>query len=88
MKKLDSDTCKIVSMRLESPSMELSDAIRTAIDDCGMSRYELAKRSGVSQAALSRFMQGKSMTTDLLDRLAGPLGLRLVVQRSTKRKRR
>jgi len=43
-----------------------------------MTRYELAQKSGVAEAVLSRFMAGKrGMTTDTLDRLAPVLGLRI-----------
>ncbi len=70
-------------------TMTLSDSIRKAIESSGMSRYELAKRSGVSEAALSRFVRGiMELKTDSLDKLAGPLGLRLVVKRPSKRKGR
>lgn len=66
----------------------MSDLIRRAITSSPMSRYEIAKRCGVSQAALSRFIHGKAMTTDVLDRIAKPLGLKLVVKRGRIRKSR
>jgi len=57
-------------------SLRFSDQIRTAIDQSGISRYALSKRTGVTQAALCRFMQGKcGLTTDTLDRLAPELSL-------------
>ena len=44
----------------------------------GISRYALSKRTGVTQAALCRFMQGRcSLTTDTLDRLAPELELKV-----------
>jgi len=54
-----------------------------------MSRYELSKVSGVSQAVLSRFMaSNRGMTTDTLDKLAPVLGLKITAQpkRSAKSK--
>lgn len=63
----------------------LSDQLRRIIADCGMSRYEIAKRSGVPEAALSRFFNGKTgLTTDTLDRLAPALGLHLVADADAK----
>lgn len=67
--------------------MKISDVLRKAIETSGMSRYELAKRSGVSQAALSKFIHGRSMNTEVLDKIAGPLGLRLTVKKSKRKAR-
>jgi transcriptional regulator with XRE-family HTH domain len=56
-----------------------TDQIRFAIQDSGVSRYALSKRTGVTQAALCRFMKRQTgLTTDTLDRLAGELDLRVV----------
>jgi len=74
--------------------MKLSDEIRRAIQSSGLSRYEIAKRSGVQQSALSRFVRGEGLSTASLDRLAPVLGLHLVVDparhqtEKTERKRR
>ncbi|MCE9618486.1 MAG: helix-turn-helix domain-containing protein [Planctomycetes bacterium] len=65
--------------------MKISDAVRKAIETSGMSRYELAKRSGVSQAALSKFVNGRGMHIAILDKIAGPLGLRLTVKKSKRK---
>jgi len=47
----------------------------------GLSRYEIAKRSGVSEATLSRFVNGQQgLSTDTLDKLANVLGLELVAR--------
>jgi transcriptional regulator with XRE-family HTH domain len=52
-----------------------------------MSRYELAQRSGVSQAVLSRFLaNSRGMTTDTLDKLAPVLGLKITAQPEIARK--
>lgn len=56
----------------------LSDQLRQIIADSGLSRYEISKRSGVDEAALSRFANGKrGLTTETLDRLGPVLGLEL-----------
>lgn len=63
----------------------VSDALRRIIKECGMSRYEIAQRSGVEQAALSRFVSGeRGLWTITLDRLFPVLGLKIVTTKSTK----
>ena len=53
-----------------------------------MTRYEIAKRTGVSQSTLSRFVLGQaSLTLEKLDALAGLLGLELTVRGKRRSKR-
>ena len=57
---------------------KLSDQIRDAVANCGKTRYEIYKATGIDQAALSRFLAGQrglEMTT--LDILADYLNLNL-----------
>ncbi len=45
------------------------ELLKKEIKECGLSRYEIAKRTGVSQAQLCRFMKGQSFqcqTAELL----------------------
>lgn len=66
--------------------LKLTDQIRQAVDESGMSRYRIAKTLGLSQATLSRFMAGKhGLVTDTLDRLADLLNLNITVK-TTNRK--
>ena len=45
-----------------------------------MTRYEIAKRTGIEQSALSRFMSGeRGLSTATLDKLGGLLDLEVVV---------
>jgi len=61
--------------------VSISETIRKAIRECGMSRYQLSKRTGASEGTLSRFMSGEnSPTLDTLEKLAGLLGLDLTVR--------
>lgn len=61
---------------------ELSRAIRTAIEGSALSRYEIAKRSGVTEASLSRFMNGKvGLSVESIEKLAPVLGLQIVVRK-------
>ncbi|MCL4190692.1 MAG: helix-turn-helix domain-containing protein [Thermoguttaceae bacterium] len=66
-----------------------SEQLREIIRDCGMTRYELACRSGVQQSALSRFMAGTvGLSLESLDRLAPVLGLSIVRKRQRAKKGR
>lgn len=59
-----------------------SDELKAAISECGLSRYEIAKRSGATEAALSRFINGKTgLTTDTIDKIAPVIGLVVKVRR-------
>jgi len=45
------------------------ETLKKEIRQCGLSRYEIARRTGVSQAQLCRFMKGQSFycqTADIL----------------------
>lgn len=69
------------STRYCAAMRRLSDSIRAAIRECGMTRYQIAKRTGVTQGTLSRFMRGQNaLTLTTLDKLAAVLRLELVVR--------
>jgi len=56
-----------------------TERLRRFIAESELTRYELAKQSGVSQSALSRFVSGeRGLTTETLDKLTVALGLELV----------
>jgi transcriptional regulator with XRE-family HTH domain len=58
--------------------MKLSDQIRRAVDDSGLSRRAICKASGLHKSAMSRFMAGKrGLSLMALDRLAAVLALDL-----------
>jgi hypothetical protein len=58
----------------------LSEQLREAIEKVPMSRYELSKKSGVSQSSLSKFVLGQrpGLSFDAMDRIGKVLELRLV----------
>lgn len=61
----------------------MSTRLRSAIERSELSRYEIAKRSGVSQSVLSRFVNGTgSLTLDAIEKLAPVLGIDLVLKKS------
>ncbi|MCY2926828.1 MAG: helix-turn-helix transcriptional regulator [Planctomycetota bacterium] len=56
------------------------EAIRKAINASPMSRYRLAKESGVTEAAISRLMSGeRAVNVDSLEKLADALGLAITI---------
>lgn len=58
---------------------KLSDQIRQAVENCGETRYAIAKATGIDQATLSRFMNGeRGLPMKTLDRLADHLDLNVV----------
>ena len=58
---------------------QFSDEIRAAVQDCGKTRYQIAKETGIDAAVLCRFVQGQvGLSMDTLDKLAANIGLRIV----------
>lgn len=58
--------------------MTVSEQLRQAIDNCGMTRAELARQSGVAESVLSRFVVGgRDLKTPNLDAVCKALGLQL-----------
>ena len=64
---------------------KVSDQLRDIIRDCDLSRYEIAKQTGIDQSALPRFMSGeRGLSMTALDTLAEHLELDIVRRRRTK----
>lgn len=54
----------------------MTDEVRRAIEEAGISRYAICKGAGIEESAMSRFMRGQSgLTLRTLDRLAAFLDL-------------
>jgi transcriptional regulator with XRE-family HTH domain len=68
----------------------LSEQLRDAIEKAGITRYELSKRTGVSECSLSKFVlrQRPGLSFDSLDRIGQELGLVIVKKKQTKPKKR
>jgi plasmid maintenance system antidote protein VapI len=71
-------------MSMEKPT-DLGDQLRAAFADSGLSRFELARRAGVSYAIVHRFMgSDRTITLDTASKLAEVLGVELRRVRSTR----
>ena len=63
----------------------MSETLKQAIRDSGLSGLELSKRSGVPASGVSRFMAGTAeLRTANVDRLCKALGLVLVKNKAGK----
>jgi len=59
---------------------KVSDQIRGLVDSSRMSRYEIARQTGIDQSALSRFMTGeRGLSTMALDTLGEFLDLEVIM---------
>ena len=57
----------------------LSEQLRDAIEKAGVSRYEIAKQTGVSETTLCRFVSGeRGISVDAMDAIGLYLGLAIV----------
>ena len=67
----------------------LSEQLRDAILDADVSRYRISQDTGLTEAALSRFVNGVAgLSLDSIDILAEYLELDIVTREPSKRKRR
>ena len=63
----------------------MTDVLKAAIEQSGVSRYRIAKDTGLTEPSLCRFMQGAtSLRLDRADVLAEYLGLELVTKAKRK----
>ena len=72
-------------MSKSKPKPTMTDVLKAAIEESGLTRYRIAKDTGIDEAALMRFMRGEtSLRLDKADVLAEYLGLELVKKRKAK----
>jgi transcriptional regulator with XRE-family HTH domain len=65
-------------MSKSRPQTTLTDVLRAAIERSDLTRYRIAKETGIPEGNLGRFLRGDmSIRLDKADRLAAYLGLRL-----------
>ena len=69
-------------------SMKLTDRIRKAVENCGRTRYQISKATGISEATLCRLASGERfLSPGALDTLAAYLGLQVVIADKPKAKK-
>ena len=57
----------------------MTDQIRQAIDDSGLTRYRIAQDTGIDESTLAKFYHGtRGLSLDNLDLLCEYLGLQVV----------
>jgi hypothetical protein len=67
--------------------MRLTDQLRQAIDDSGLTRYRIAKETGINEAALSKFYLGqRGLSMKALNALGAFLKLKITLGRKPDRK--
>jgi transcriptional regulator with XRE-family HTH domain len=65
----------------DDPPRPIADVVRSAIEECGLNNWELARASGLDVSTISRFRQGERGSNSLLgtvDKLIGVVGLAVV----------
>jgi transcriptional regulator with XRE-family HTH domain len=68
------------------PRLDLVEELRRAVKDCGLTHNELARRTGVSQPQISRFVNGQRLLNlDGAAKICAYLGLRLTPVRNKRR---
>ena len=57
----------------------MTDQVRQAIDDSGLTRYRIAQDTGIDESTLAKFYHGtRGLSLDNLDLLCERLGLRFI----------
>lgn len=65
----------------------VSDQLRQAIDDSGMSRYRISKETGISETALALFYNGqRGLSMKALNALGKCLELKIILGRKPEKK--
>lgn len=63
----------------------MTDVLKKAVRQSGLSKYRIARDTGILETSLGRFMRGEtSLRLDKADLLADYLGLELVKRRKAK----
>ena len=73
----------VMSKTKSKPTM--TDVLRAAIERSSLTRYRIAKDTGIPETSLMRFVRGEtSLRLDKADALADYLGLELVKRKAKK----
>jgi transcriptional regulator with XRE-family HTH domain len=65
----------------------LTDQLRRAIEDSGLTRYQISKKTGIDESALAKFYNGhRGLSMEALNALGEFLQLRITLGRKTGKK--
>jgi transcriptional regulator with XRE-family HTH domain len=65
----------------------LTDQLRLAIDDSGLTRYQIAKATGIDESALAKFYNGhRGLSMEALNALGVFLQLKITLGRKPSKK--
>jgi transcriptional regulator with XRE-family HTH domain len=65
----------------------LTDQLRQALDDCGLTRYQIAKATGIDESALAKFYNGhRGLSMEALNALGEFLQLTITLGRKPDKK--
>jgi transcriptional regulator with XRE-family HTH domain len=65
----------------------LTDQLRRIVENCGQTRYRIAKATGISEPTLARFASGERFISHkALDKLGAYLGVRFAVDKPKTKK--
>jgi len=71
----------------EKHRKKLTDQLRQTIDDCGLTRYEIAKHTGIDESALAKFYNGhRGLSMEALNALGEFLQLTITLGRKPTKK--
>jgi hypothetical protein len=74
-------------MAMKRTRITFTDQLRQIVESCGISRYQLAKESGIDETTLCRFVHGeRCLSESNLDKLGEFFGLRIVTDKPHKTK--
>ena len=66
---------------------KLTDQLRQAIDDSGVTRYQIAKETGIDESALAKFYNGRrGLSMEALNALGEYLDLTITMRRKPGKK--
>lgn len=67
--------------------IKLTDQLRQLIDDCELTRYEIAKQTGIDESALAKFYNGhRGLSMEALNALGEFLELTITLGRKPTKK--
>lgn len=68
----------------KTPRKSIADQLRRAIDESGLSRYQIAKETGIDESALAKFYNGqRGLSMSALNSLGECLQLTIILGRKT-----